>query len=517
MDLVPNGSIIYFPIGTYGFASGITISKDVTFMGENQELQSTNVAFNRQHDPISILKYTGTSDNVTMFTKASDVTHDVNFVNLVFDGCESYMTDINPDENDSSVILNEVTLPYPWVVVSSEPKTNINALDLSVGAPGIVKNCQFWGFSGYGVQVTQNKYIENCGFFNCEVGIIANFSDNMVHNCWFRRNGTAIKLSSRTDLTNHFASINVSDVWADQLLNHFIESEYDNNSVTITSVNVITDNIWLDSIQESAFCFPNALVSSSSMHGHLGRVGMNYAGVADADRDSTVAMGADVLYCKYIRYSNIDFEIDLVPARCKKNNRDCFSRLITATLPSSDSNDNNYNKIVCNKFPLSKLYDINTTPKGFVNTDYNGTEMNISFHADTMPTAEVNYLGKIIQYTGNTTASYTHGYFYECVSNGATPAVYSWVRTNIQPSSSIVRVNTLPVASASYVGQLVMYMGANDVMLGLGHGAVYECVSDDAPTPTYSWKIVLLPLETLQYVLTNSSDFTAFKNLLLSL
>lgn len=50
---------------------------------------------------------------------------------------------------------------------------------------------------------------------------------------------------------------------------------------------------------------------------------------------------------------------------------------------------------------------------------------------DTMPTAGADYSGDVVQYVGATTASYTHGYYYECVNNGG---VYSWVQTNVQPS-----------------------------------------------------------------------------------
>lgn len=49
----------------------------------------------------------------------------------------------------------------------------------------------------------------------------------------------------------------------------------------------------------------------------------------------------------------------------------------------------------------------------------------------TMPTASADYLGKIIQYTGTTDSTYTHGYFYECVSDGATTPTYSWSTSSV--------------------------------------------------------------------------------------
>jgi len=53
----------------------------------------------------------------------------------------------------------------------------------------------------------------------------------------------------------------------------------------------------------------------------------------------------------------------------------------------------------------------------------------------TMPQASEEEVGKIYQYVGTTDANYTNGYFYKCVSDGQTPATYSWTQTDVQPSS----------------------------------------------------------------------------------
>lgn len=55
----------------------------------------------------------------------------------------------------------------------------------------------------------------------------------------------------------------------------------------------------------------------------------------------------------------------------------------------------------------------------------------------TVPTASVDVLGKIIQYTGATTSSYTNGYYYMCVSNGEATPTYSWERINVQPNQDL--------------------------------------------------------------------------------
>ena len=54
----------------------------------------------------------------------------------------------------------------------------------------------------------------------------------------------------------------------------------------------------------------------------------------------------------------------------------------------------------------------------------------------TMPVANQDEEGNIYQFVGATDANYTNGYFYKCVSDGGTPATYSWVQTNVQPTPS---------------------------------------------------------------------------------
>lgn len=69
--------------------------------------------------------------------------------------------------------------------------------------------------------------------------------------------------------------------------------------------------------------------------------------------------------------------------------------------------------------------------------EYNPISKELDFvsksQAKSLPAASASELGKVYQYTGTTNANYTHGYFYECVSDGATPPTYSWQRRNVQP------------------------------------------------------------------------------------
>jgi len=63
------------------------------------------------------------------------------------------------------------------------------------------------------------------------------------------------------------------------------------------------------------------------------------------------------------------------------------------------------------------------------------TDLDESIQVSTMPTAAASNVDKVYQYIGATTSSYTNGYFYKCVSDGATPTPnYSWTRIDVQPA-----------------------------------------------------------------------------------
>lgn len=49
-----------------------------------------------------------------------------------------------------------------------------------------------------------------------------------------------------------------------------------------------------------------------------------------------------------------------------------------------------------------------------------------------LPAASEDEEGKIYQYIGADTSTLTHGYYYECVSDGEDPATYSWEPTKVQ-------------------------------------------------------------------------------------
>ena len=50
-----------------------------------------------------------------------------------------------------------------------------------------------------------------------------------------------------------------------------------------------------------------------------------------------------------------------------------------------------------------------------------------------MPTASAKYLGKMYQYIGVTDSNFTHGYVYECVSDGQTIPTFTWENVEVHP------------------------------------------------------------------------------------
>ncbi|MBQ1569497.1 MAG: hypothetical protein IIZ78_00130 [Clostridiales bacterium] len=494
ISLVPNGSVIFFPCGTYGFASGITLEKDITFLGENQEIQSSGHAKDRIHDPISIIKYIGNSDNVTLFTRSSGGTgsgnYDLNFVGLVFDARHAYSVSQNTSARGTALRYE-----YFEATIDSTRK-NINAIDLTVQSKGIVRNCQFWGFSGYGVRTSMHKYILDCAFFSCKTGIVTTFTDSMLNRLWFCKCGTCIKLAE-TDSGRHSVSVNVSDTWADQIIEHFMISADSNDSIAVTSVQVTASNIWLDHIQMSAFYFPEALLANSRISGTFGRVGMNYAGLQDADRTAEIAKESDFMWVgKYITNSSFELNISEIEGKNSIYNPgsqgECFSRLFTTRSTSTNNKDC---KLICNKFGVERLYDVNT--QGIVEgsnpvkhtlwtkTEFDGTGGFVELCGDNHFVSGLHFhagapnTGSTCPGVGYRWYDYFNRVLYRCTAittnNNAT--TYTWVE--VQRGTQL---KNMPNAGASNVGLVVQYMGATNA--NYTHGYFYESINSGG---SYSW------------------------------
>ena len=79
-----------------------------------------------------------------------------------------------------------------------------------------------------------------------------------------------------------------------------------------------------------------------------------------------------------------------------------------------------------------------TTDNQLTNKKYVDDNKGQTIQYETMPTANADYLGKIVQYIGTTNANYTNGYFYVCV--GATEndvTTYSWSNVEVQNNDDI--------------------------------------------------------------------------------
>ena len=92
--------------------------------------------------------------------------------------------------------------------------------------------------------------------------------------------------------------------------------------------------------------------------------------------------------------------------------------------------------------------------KKFVDDNFLGTKV-------MMPAASANYLNKIVEYVGDTNANYTHGYFYECISDGEDPVTYSWENINVQEGSTI-QYTVMPEPTEELLGTVVQYVGEDN-------------------------------------------------------
>ena len=102
-----------------------------------------------------------------------------------------------------------------------------------------------------------------------------------------------------------------------------------------------------------------------------------------------------------------------------------------------------------------------------------------SIQKEELPLASADELGNIYQYVGET-GTYTKGYFYECVSDGKPSPTYSW-KAVISAGDSIQK-ESLPVASEEEVGNIYQYIG--ETTASFTNGYFYECIENNG---SYSW------------------------------
>lgn len=100
--------------------------------------------------------------------------------------------------------------------------------------------------------------------------------------------------------------------------------------------------------------------------------------------------------------------------------------------------------------PSTSTWDINTSANTVKFANNNGNYEIMSAdgtvpadrltHAinkySTMPTASSSNEGWIVQFTGTTDSTYTHGYIYECKAQGTNPETYAWEAVSVQAGGS---------------------------------------------------------------------------------
>ena len=97
--------------------------------------------------------------------------------------------------------------------------------------------------------------------------------------------------------------------------------------------------------------------------------------------------------------------------------------------------DINYLLGMTNTNAYTPTGDYNPATKKYVDDNKGQT-----IQYETMPTASADYLGKIVQYTGTTNANYTNGYFYVCVSETENDVTtYSWSNVEVQSVSDYLK------------------------------------------------------------------------------
>jgi len=132
----------------------------------------------------------------------------------------------------------------------------------------------------------------------------------------------------------------------------------------------------------------------------------------------------------------------------------------------------------------------------YIITDDDSYEVQVS----TMPTANASNEGRLVQYIGTTTSSYTSGYWYKCIGAGS-PIVYSWVQTNVQPAGSSLpdmtgqsgKFLTTDGTDASWatINALQNTATGTDALCILGSQGSYEGVSVGVSSKAGQWAVAV--------------------------
>lgn len=266
LNTIPEGSIVYFPQGVYVFHDTVEITKSVKFVGESIIKHRSNLQNVLQ--PQSSILFAPSVANKTLFVR---VRGEFDVEKLSFFGNNSFDVAYNTDTFDG-------TLPYRiWKTTTT--LEGINCIDCAYhgvtstgeannGTMAIVRDCTFYGFSGYALAYELHRYVVNCGFMQCNKAIIFTGTDNMVQNCWVCRGNIGIECTHEAAA---FTNLEVSNTWCDQMAGHFIKCDKTGENNTL-----LINDCWVDMIDNSAI-YCEGYLYHSKITGRYSRTGMSYA------------------------------------------------------------------------------------------------------------------------------------------------------------------------------------------------------------------------------------------------
>lgn len=130
-------------------------------------------------------------------------------------------------------------------------------------------------------------------------------------------------------------------------------------------------------------------------------------------------------------------------------------------------------------YDKSNEMDVETGKFRILSTDFSACLEKVS----TMPAASATTVGEFVIYTGATTPDYITGHIYRGITDGQDPAAYSWV--DVSPDN--FQFATMPTAS-ELQGKVVQYVGETTVVEPIYvKGHFYQSVSDGQDPATWSW------------------------------
>lgn len=352
-----NGCVIYFPEGKYLFHSPVTITKNgVTLMGDSR-YSKMYTSGTRQNSSCSVLIYDGNAD--TTFMSNSATNYLFSLYGLQFECLNGYSATLN-DEPFSG------TLPYS-TIKETIVNDNINAVDTSVNGTLTnvnVEHCIFYGFSGYGIKISNHIFVKNCVFKYCKVGVQFTGTDHWVQNSWFNNCHTGILREYNANM--NYSNLSVTDTWMDMCINGIY--------MDVTTCMLLIKDIWFDMFDTAAIIC-TGYMNNSHIDGRVSRAGMSYAGILDADRTRELGAYTDAIHAKRIYNSIINVATQKRKIGQGKNaNGICPSRVV-----STEEGKMLYSTITDVTVEYADLYD-STHDNSFTDT---------SFHSSTRETENI--------------------------------------------------------------------------------------------------------------------------------